>query len=120
CGIPDAMRTEVLTRLSKKAGVTSERFAISFSHTHCGPCLAGALVNIFSTDIPPAHQANIDRYSRELIDKLEKVALAALADRRPARLSWATGVARFARNRRAAWGGPVDHALPVMFVHDPS
>jgi len=117
CGIPDAMRTEVLKRLSQKAGITSERFAISFSHTHCGPCLAGALVNIFSTDIPPAHQANIDRYSRELTDKLEQVALAALANRQPSRVSWATGSARFARNRRAAWGGPVDHALPVMFVH---
>lgn len=119
CGIPEAMRAEVLKRLSKKAGITSERFAISFSHTHCGPCLAGALVNIFSTDVPPAHQSNIDRYSRELTDKLEQVALAALTDRKPARLSRATGAARFARNRRAAWGGPVDHSLPTMFVHGP-
>lgn len=118
CGIPDAMRAEVLSRLGKKAGITSDRIAICFSHTHCGPCLAGALVNIFSTDVPPEHQSAIDRYSRELTDKLEQVALAALADRKPAHLSWATGSAKFARNRRAAWGGPVDHALPVMFVHD--
>ena len=119
CGIPESMRAEVLKRLSRKAGITSERFAISFSHTHCGPCLAGALVNIFSSDVPPAHQSNIDRYSRELTDHLEAVALAALADRKTARVSWATGSARFARNRRAAWGGPVDHALPTMFVHGP-
>jgi len=117
CGIPETMRAEVLKRLSVKAGIKSERFAISFSHTHCGPCLAGALVNIFSTDVPPAHQANIDRYSRELTDSLEQVSLAALADRRTARVSWAVGTARFARNRRAAWGGPVDHSLPSMFVH---
>ncbi|MBX7210584.1 MAG: neutral/alkaline non-lysosomal ceramidase N-terminal domain-containing protein [Verrucomicrobiaceae bacterium] len=116
CGIPDAMRRELVARLAKK-GVEEDRLAISFSHTHCGPCLAGALVNIFSMDIPPAHQANIDRYSRELTDKLERVVLAALADRKPARVSWAVGSASFARNRRAAWGGPVDHALPVMFVH---
>ena len=119
CGIPDAMREKVLKRLSKKAGIKSERFAINFSHTHCGPCLAGALVNIFSSDVPPAHQANIDRYTRELTDNLEKVALAALADRQVAQVSWATGNARFARNRRAAWGGPVDHSLPTMFVHSP-
>jgi putative membrane-bound dehydrogenase-like protein len=119
CGIPDAMRAAVLDRLAAKAGIKSGRFAISFSHTHCAPCLAGALVNIFSTDVPPEHQANIDRYSKELTDKLEQVVLAALADRKPARVSWAVGEASFARNRRAAWGGPVDHALPVMFVHGP-
>lgn len=119
CGVPDAMRTEVLSRLASKTAVKSERFAICFSHTHCGPCLAGALVNIFSSDIPPAHQANIERYSKELTDKLERVALAALADRKPGTLSWAVGSAAFARNRRAAWGGPVDHSLPVMIVHSP-
>lgn len=118
CGIPEAMRVEVLKRLSKKAGITSERFAISFSHTHCGPCLSGALVNIFSSEIPPEHQAGIDRYSLELTDHLEAVALAALADRQPARLSWSTGSASFARNRRAAFGGPVDHSLPTMFVEN--
>ncbi|MDZ4290282.1 MAG: neutral/alkaline non-lysosomal ceramidase N-terminal domain-containing protein, partial [Prosthecobacter sp.] len=119
CGIPDAMRAEVASRLSAKAGIKPDRLALCFSHTHCGPCLAGALVNIFSTDVPAAHQANIERYSRELTAKLEQVALAALADRKPGKLSWAVGSANFARNRRAGWGGPVDHSLPAMFVHSP-
>jgi len=116
CGIPDAMRAELLRRLK----LPSEQVAISFSHTHCGPCLKGALVNIFSSEVPPEHQARIDRYSALLLDKMEQVARAALADRKPALLSWAVGSARFARNRRAAWGGPVDHALPVMYVHSPA
>lgn len=38
CGIPAAMREEVLRRLSNR-GVVSERFAIAFSHTHSGPCV---------------------------------------------------------------------------------
>jgi putative membrane-bound dehydrogenase-like protein len=76
-------------------------------------------VKIFSTEVPPAQQAHIDRYTRDLTDKLEQASLAALADRKPARLSWAVGSAGFGRNRRAAWGGPVDHSLPVMFVHSP-
>ncbi|MDZ4852501.1 MAG: neutral/alkaline non-lysosomal ceramidase N-terminal domain-containing protein [Pirellulaceae bacterium] len=120
CGIPYSMRTEVLSRLSKKAGIRSERFAICFSHTHCAPCLTGALVNIFSSDIPPLHQANIDRYTRSLTDQLEAISLAALADRKPSRLSWSVGEVRFANNRRVAWGGPVDHALPTLFVHSPT
>lgn len=119
CGIPEAMRAEVAAHLERKAGIRPDRLAICFSHTHCGPCLAGALTNIFSTDVPPAHQANIDRYTRELTAKMEQAALAALADRKPARLSWAVGSASFARNRRAVWGGPVDHSLPVLFVHSP-
>ena len=119
CGIPDSMRTEVASRLAKKAGIQAERLAICFSHTHCAPCLVGALVNIFSMDIPPDHQANIDRYTQTLTDHLEEVSLAALADRKPSRLAWAVGSVSFARNRRASWGGPVDHSLPVMFVNSP-
>src|SRR6266853_151977 len=52
CGVPASVRDEVAARLAKKRGLSPERFALSFSHTHCAPCLSGALVNIFSTDIP--------------------------------------------------------------------
>ena len=117
CGIPASMRSELGERLLKKAGIKPDRLAICFSHTHAAPCLKGALVNIFSSDVPTAHQKNIDRYSRDLLEHLEKVALAALADRKQARISLAVGSAGFARNRRVAWGGPVDHSLPVLFVH---
>jgi len=117
CGIPGSMRNELGKRLLNKAGLKPDRLAICFSHTHAAPCLKGALVNIFSSDVPTAHQKNIDRYSSALLDHLEKVALAALADRKPARISLAVGSAGFARNRRVAWGGPVDHSLPVLFVH---
>ncbi len=119
CGIPASMRTELAERLREKAGLQANRLAICFSHTHTAPCLKGALVNIFSSDVPPEHQSNIDRYSRQLIDQLEEVALAALEDRKPARLSLAVGSAGFARNRRVLWGGSVDHSLPVLFVHSP-
>jgi len=117
CGIPESMRDELGARLLDKAGIEPDRLAICFSHTHTAPCLKGALVNIFSSDVPTAHQKNIDRYSRELLEHLEQVALDALADRRPARISLGVGSAGFARNRRVAWGGPVDHSLPVLFVH---
>lgn len=117
CGIPESMRSELGERLLKKAGLKPDRLAICFSHTHTAPCLKGLLVNLFSSDVPTAHQKNIDRYSLELLDHMEKVALAALADRKPSRISLAVGSAGFARNRRALWGGPVDHSLPVLFVH---
>jgi hypothetical protein len=73
----------------------------------------------------------LDKFTAMLREKMIVVALAALADRRPAKLSWAQGKAEFAVNRRlivdgkhtgykATPGGPVDHALPVLRAVDAS
>ncbi len=117
CGVPAAMRTEVLRRLANRTKVTGDRFAVAFSHTHCAPMLTGVLPNLFSMDIPTEHVPAIERYTRELTDKMEQVALAALADRQPAGLAWSMGEVGFAINRRTATAvRPVDHALPVLRV----
>lgn len=113
CGVSAAIRADVLRRLEPRTSVTSERFAIASSHAHTAPMLFGVLPNLFSMDIPPEHQAKIERYTRELTDRLEQVALAALADRRPGHLAWGVGQAGFGNNRRTP-GGPVDHDLPVL------
>ena len=46
---------------------------------------------------------------------MEAVALEALANREPSRLSWSIGELGFAKNRRTE-GGPVDHSLPCMQI----
>ena len=71
CGVPAAMRDEVLRRLSSKTKVRGERFAICSSHTHCAPMLIGVLPNLFGMDIPAAHMPAIERYTRELTDHIE-------------------------------------------------
>jgi hypothetical protein len=114
CGVPAAMRDEVLKRLATKTKVRDERFAICSSHTHCAPMLIGILPNIFGMDIPAEHMPAIERYTRELTDHIEKVALAALADRKPATLAWSVGKVGFAANRRSFPMKPVDHDLPVL------
>ncbi|MBA3271570.1 MAG: hypothetical protein H0T71_13790 [Acidobacteria bacterium] len=63
-------------------------------------------------------QTQIDRYTKELTDKLEQVGLAALADLKPGRIEYGIGSVGFAINRRTK-GGPVDHDLPVMAVRGP-
>ena len=118
-GVPHTMRTEVLRRLSQKTKLQPERFAISSSHTHCAPMLIGVVPNLFSMDIPAEHLPAIERYTRELTDKLEQVVLAALADRKPARLHWGIGQVGFATNRRGLAIKPVDHDLPVLRVTHP-
>ncbi len=117
CIIPWGVRQEVLARLNKKAHLPAERVAICASHTHTGPCLSGAAPDLFGMDFPAADQAHIDAYTREFVDKVEKVALAALKDRLPANLSWGQTKAFFAMNRRTK-GGPVDDDLPYLMVTD--
>src|SRR5437868_2272869 len=109
------MTAEVAAWLQAKAELEPSRLAITFSHTHTAPMLTGVAPTLFGMPIPAEHQEHIDRYTRELTHKLEQVALAALADRHPARLSWGVGKVDLAINRRTK-GGPVDHELPVLVV----
>jgi putative membrane-bound dehydrogenase-like protein len=113
CGVSARVIDEVAKRLNQKAGIPRERIAVCSSHTHSGPCVLGFAPNIFAMPIPQDQQAAIARYTGELIDKLEQLTLAALADRKPALLGWTEGKVGFAKNRRTP-GGPVDHALPIL------
>src|SRR5262245_50660496 len=90
CGVPASITEEVAQRLNK-AGVRRERVAVCSSHTHSAPMLGGILPNLFSSDIAREQQATIDRYTKELTAHLEQAALAAVADRRPAKLAWTEG-----------------------------
>jgi putative membrane-bound dehydrogenase-like protein len=116
-GVPATLVEELARRLASK-GVQRDRLAVTATHTHTAPMLSGVCPTLFGMPIPKEHQEHIDRYTREFTDNLEKVALAALADRRPARLSWGIGKVSFAVNRRTR-GGPVDHDLPVLVVRAP-
>jgi hypothetical protein len=118
-GVPASVRNEVAARLAKKAGLRNERFALCSTHTHTAPMLTGSIPNIFGAGLPPDQQGRVDRYTRELTDKLEQAALAALQDRRPATLAWGQTKASFAANRRTK-GGPEDHDLPVLVARDKS
>ena len=117
CGVPDAMVEEVARRLNRACGLRRERFAVTFTHTHTAPMITNMFITLFSLPIPPEHQAHIDRYTAELTDHLEQVSLAALKDRKPARLSLGVGSAPFAKNRRTPVG-PIDHDLPLLAVKD--
>ena len=126
CGVPGHVRDEVARRLKAKAGVPDERVALCSSHTHSAPMLGGVLSTLFGADIPEDHIAHIVRYTRETTDKLEQVALAAIASAQPCDVAWANGEVGFAMNRRFPTptgyankpnpDGPTDHALPVLRV----
>jgi hypothetical protein len=117
--VPAYMRDELAARLSRSTRVRNERFTLCSTHSHTAPMLRDVCPFLFGADIPSEHQARIDRYTRELTDKLEQVALAALENRKPATLSRGQTKAGFAWNRRSQ-SGPVDHDLPVLVARDKS
>jgi neutral/alkaline ceramidase-like enzyme len=115
CGIPAAIRDQVAARLRKKKHIDPNRFALCSTHTHTGPWVEGFAPNIFGGAIPKDQAQRVKRYTGELTDALVNVALRALENRSPARLTRGLGKADFAANRRTK-GGPVDHDLPALFV----
>lgn len=130
CAVGTFMTDEVARRLKAKAGVRPERLVTCATHTHCAPALASGLDFIFGSPVPPDQKGRIDRYTRELIDGMERAALRALEARAPSRLAWGQGSVAFAANRRVLkkgkWvgfgvnpNGPVDESLPVLRVTNP-
>ena len=114
CGVPAAIRNELLTRINKRIRIRGDCFTITSTHTHCAPMLTNVLPNLFSRDISPEHLAGIDRYTLELTDKIESVCLSAVFNIRPATLSWSIGTVDFAANRRNFPIKPSDHSLPIL------
>jgi putative membrane-bound dehydrogenase-like protein len=115
--ISDELVRSVAAELQEKHGLDPVRFALTVTHTHTAPMLAGTVATLFGEPIPPAHQERIERYTRELRAKLVEVAAQALERLEPASLSHAIGTVTLAVNRRTQ-GGPVDHDLPMLAVRD--
>ena len=130
CGVPGSLTAEVAGRLKAKAALKPERFVVCSTHTHSGPWLGDFAPALFSDPLPPEHRAHMQQYQRELAEKMERVAMAALAARKPGRMAWAEGTVRFAINRRPVDkdgrcpglgvnpSGPVDHSLPMLCATD--
>lgn len=117
-GVPSAIVETVFRALAAETSLRRENFVVASSHAHTAPMLSGILSFLFSADIPADQQQRIDRYTQELIENLQKVSLAALADRKPASLCWGQGTVGFAKNRCEP-DGPVDHSLPILVVRSP-
>jgi hypothetical protein len=131
CGVRSNVTEVVAQRLQAKAHLARERFVVASTHSHTAPCLGGGLPLLFGAPLPNDQQERIERYTQELTDRIEQVALAALRDRRPGTLAWGQGAVGFATNRRvlkdgrwvnfgAVPDGPVDRSLPVLRLTDPN
>lgn len=116
-GIPDDLHERVAAGIAKATGVPRKAIAICASHTHSAPMIVNCANTLFGNSIPDDQWQRIQKYTSELEASLVKVAVTAFQNKKPSRLSWGQGQVTFAQNRRTA-GGPVDHDLPVLAVHD--
>lgn len=125
-GLPAAVAEPVCKRIEEKTGLDRSQILLSSSHIHTGPALKAMIVGEKLTD--PGDAQRTIAYTRELQDKLVEVVIRSLQERKPARLSWGSGVANFVLNRRqwtprgvilgANPRGPADRTVPVLRVGD--
>ena len=125
-GFPANISDNIVARLSADYGFGRPDIILSSSHTHSGPVLWGSLFDIYPLD--DIQKELIDKYSRELEERIAGLAEQALRSLAPAHLYSANGVVRFQVNRRnnnastlhtqSELKGPNDHAVPVIKVTD--
>src|SRR5579872_6729980 len=123
-GIPRGLSESVANEVKKRTGIDRDHLLLTASHTHCGPALSGNLEVAY--DMPESELKKIAPYTAKLQEQMVETIVAALKEMKPAKLSHATGKARFAVNRRkptdkgiindANPDGPVDPDVPVLRV----
>ena len=97
----DRQTSESICRsLAEKHGFTRQQIAICASHTHTGPVVGKNLAPLHYELLSPEQRQQIDAYTETLHSRIVEVVGCALANLAPSRLSWGSGLATFAVNRR--------------------
>lgn len=127
-GMPKAMSDLIRDQLEAKFDFSRAEIILNSSHTHSGPVLENALVDIYPLNAE--EQEKVERYSKKLSGRIVSLVGQALKDLQPVSLFAENGVTRFQvnrRNNRAATlhkqsdlKGPNDYAVPVIKVVDAS
>jgi neutral ceramidase len=127
-GFPRKMSDNIRNQIAVKYGLTRSQIILSYSHTHSGPVLMGALFDIYPLD---EQQLKVIRqYSANLEKKIVDLTGEALRSMVPAQIFSKSGITRFQVNRRnnseasltaqSDLKGPNDYAVPVLKVTDKS
>lgn len=125
-GLPKGISDAIRDRIDEDFGLSRAQVILNSSHTHTGPVLENALVDIYPMD--SEQEALVADYSRRLEDQIVELVGEALQSMEPARLHAGNGVTRFAVNRRnnpaetlhqqTELEGPTDYAVPVLKVEN--
>ena len=97
-GLSRAVAEPVCQRIQQATKVARSQILLNSAHTHSAPMLGDQ--DRTESGVAPEDARNIVAYTRSLQDKLVQVATQALSRLEPAQLSWSSGVAHFAMDRR--------------------
>ncbi|MBM4087840.1 MAG: hypothetical protein FJ276_00205 [Planctomycetes bacterium] len=113
--------------IMKKTSLQRRQIQLNPSHTHTGPVIG--LPGATGYDLADEEAACVHRFTVRLADQLAELAAAALADLKPAKVSWGVGVTNIVMNRREFTErgvrlgfnprGYVDRSVPVVRVDSP-
>ncbi len=131
-GIDRTLAQTVCESLQQRHGLAREQIVICCSHTHTGPVVGRNLAPLHYLTLDPQPQQAIDAWVQTLQEKIADVVDRASQQLAPSRLSWGSGTATFAVNRRentpestvpqarvdGRLKGPYDHDVPVLAVRD--
>ena len=123
--MPDDLHPVLAKRLQEKYGIPRDALVINASHTHSGPEIRIDKAKHY--EVGKEQVETCRRYYEKLRDEwLPKVLDEAVANMKPAKLSYSHARCGFAMNRRTPTArgyvnhphpdGPVDHDVPVLKV----
>ncbi len=129
CGVVKEWTHEVAKALKKKSKIDDRRLVICSTHTHNAPALPYYAKVLWGGRATKEQEVNQFKYAKWLVQRMVKVGLEALDNRRPAKLEWGMGDVKFGGNRRIminkTWRGfglqidaPVDRSLPLLVAKD--
>jgi hypothetical protein len=117
----------IVTKIREKTSLERNQILLNASHNHSGPAL--------SLDPKPRGKMSAEdvgataAYTRALAEKIAGAVAESFSRLEPVRLSWGTGIAFFAMNRREHTPngiilgvnprGPADRSVPVLRVETP-
>jgi len=126
-GFHRALAEAIAARIRDALGIPRERVILSSSHTHEGPVLHGSTLEMY--DMNAEQREAVAVYTKRVEEATFEVARKAVEALAPGALSFGTGEAHVAVNRRAFSPngvfigvnpiGPVENDVPVLAARDP-
>lgn len=131
-GIDRALAQDICRDLKKLHSLERHQIALCTSHTHTGPVVARNLRPMHFELLDGQQKKLVDSYADFLHKRIIEAVTTASKTLAPATISWGSGSATFAVNRRnnrpeskvPEWivagtlKGPIDHDVPVLAVRD--
>lgn len=123
-GLTKSVAKEISSRVQKDLGIPRERLMLTSSHTHSGPIIRDAMIEMY--ELSDDQKQMVEDYTRVLINRIVETVKEAINDLEIGSLYWAEGKTEFSINRREFTregiiighnpAGPTDHDVPVLHV----